>query len=246
MNKTLILGLRHYVTLNHAVFPKFHAHRTTLSPICRNDSKFPPVRCSQIQYSLFSKDPRSPKFLKIPISLTTFAQFSTESKNNIPPDVNENNENDLDKRKSSLVKRFKDAYAIYGKVVLVTHGVTSCLWFGLFYSLACTGVNLLDILQSLNAPDWLTKPLHLGGGTVNTLATAIVFYKLMVPFRYGLTLILTRYLVRYLRLKGKAPQVQENDRLRNLAKEGAEISRERLKARMARSRRNVLMKRNQR
>uniref|UniRef100_A0A5K4F9G8 30S ribosomal protein S21 n=2 Tax=Schistosoma TaxID=6181 RepID=A0A5K4F9G8_SCHMA len=68
----------------------------------------------------------------------------------------------------------------------------------------------------------------------------------MVPFRYGLTLILTRYLVRYLRLKGKAPQVQENDRLRNLAKEGAEISRERLKARMARSRRNVLMKRNQR
>lgn len=111
---------------------------------------------------------------------------------------------------------------------------------------AYSGINLLDILHSLNAPGWLSKPLHLGGGTVNTLATAIVFYKLAVPLRYGLTLILTRYLVRYLRLKGKAPQVQENDRLRNLAKEGAEISRERIKARMARSRRNVLMRRSQR
>ncbi|XP_018653392.1 hypothetical protein Smp_016890 [Schistosoma mansoni] len=245
MNKTLILGLRHYVTLN-AVFPNFYAHRTKLSPICRNDSKFHSVRCNQIQYSPFSKVSHPPNFFKSPISLTTYAKFSTQSENNSPSNVNENNENDLEKRKSSLIKRFKDAYAIYGKVVLVIHGVTSCLWFGLFYSLACTGINLLDILQSLNAPEWLSKPLHLGGGTVNTLATAIVFYKLMVPFRYGLTLILTRYLVRYLRLKGKAPQVQENDRLRNLAKEGAEISRERLKARMARSRRNVLMKRNQR
>ncbi|CAH8612590.1 unnamed protein product [Schistosoma bovis] len=246
MNKTLIFGLRHYVASNHSIFANFRTHRTASTPICGNDSKFPSVRCDQIHYSLFSKDSRPLNYPKISFGLKNFSQFSTESKNNVPSNVNEKDGNDLDERKSSLIKRFKDAYAIYGKVVLVTHGVTSCLWFGMFYSLACTGINLLDILHSLNAPGWLSKPLHLGGGTVNTLATAIVFYKLAVPLRYGLTLILTRYLVRYLRLKGKAPQVQENDRLRNLAKEGAEISRERIKARMARSRRNVLMRRSQR
>ncbi|CAH8865755.1 unnamed protein product [Trichobilharzia szidati] len=155
-------------------------------------------------------------------------------------------ENDIDQKKTSLVKRFKDAYAIYGKVVLITHGVTSCLWFGGFYALASSGINLLDILDSFNAPEWLRKPLHLGGGAMNTLATALVFYKLAAPLRYGLTLILTRYLVRYLRLTGKAPQVQESDRLRNLAKEGAQISRERIKARMAKSRRYLLARKNKR
>lgn len=138
MNKTLIFGLRHYVASNHSIFANFRTHRTASTPICGNDSKFPSVRCDQIHYSLFSKDSRPLNYPKISFGLKNFAQFSTESKNNVPSNVNEKDGNDLDERKSSLIKRFKDAYAIYGKVVLVTHGVTSCLWFGMFYSLACT------------------------------------------------------------------------------------------------------------
>ncbi len=36
----------------------------------------------------------------------------------------------------SLMQRFKDAYKIYGKVLIAVHGITSILWFGSFYLLA--------------------------------------------------------------------------------------------------------------
>lgn len=37
----------------------------------------------------------------------------------------------------SLVQRFKNAYKVYGKVLIVVHGVTSAAWLGLFYLIAC-------------------------------------------------------------------------------------------------------------
>ncbi|CAH8621292.1 unnamed protein product [Heterobilharzia americana] len=208
-------------------------------------------RCLLSPHSVLSGQKQSSSSQKVDglrslFCMKNVSHLSTESENHAPAVGSSQNEEDLSKKKSSLIKRFKDAYAIYGKVTLVTHGVTSCLWFGAFYSLSISGINLLDIMHNLNAPEWLTKPLHLGGGTVNNLATALLFYKLAAPFRYGLTLVLSRYLVRYLRLKGKAPQVQESDRLRNLAKEGAQISRDQIRARMARSRRNMLARRSQR
>ncbi|KAH8873383.1 hypothetical protein EWB00_003178 [Schistosoma japonicum] len=244
MEKTITFALRYYLVPNYAVIRKQITHCTVL-PYYPDAAMFSSVLKKQILYSSFPKT--SPlRCLHSFSSLTNGIKSPASSEDNNLSNTETQTENDLDKKKSSLVKRFKDAYTIYGKVVLVTHGITSCLWFASFYALACNGVNLLDMLQSINAPEWICKPLSIGGGSVNTVATALVFYKLVVPFRYGLTLILTRYLVRYLRLKGKAPQVQESDRLRNLAKEGAQISRERIKARMARSRRNMFARKNQR
>ncbi|CAH8547838.1 unnamed protein product [Schistosoma turkestanicum] len=237
MEKAVAFGMQHYLKSSHTVFLRVSAHLATSSFSCVRTSKFTSVLCNQISYSLFSKNLQSPKSQQTYLTFKNCSQFSTESKDNVPSDVNGEKKNELDDRKSSLIKRFKDAYAIHGKVVLVTHGVSSCVWFAIFYSLASTGINLLDILNSLNAPEWITKPFRFGGGTVNTLATALVFYKLAAPLRYGFTIIFTRYLVRYLRSKGKAPEVQESDRLRNLAKEGAEISRDRIKARIAKKRR---------
>ncbi|KAF6770539.1 hypothetical protein AHF37_10848 [Paragonimus kellicotti] len=86
----------------------------------------------------------------------------------------------------------------------------------------------------------MCQPLRMGGGAVNTLATSLVLYKLVAPFRYGLTLILTRYAVRYLRAKGKAPPMTDQNRLRSLARESAQLSRERLKARISKERKRAL------
>lgn len=143
-------------------------------------------------------------------------------------------------KKTSLIQRFKESYAIYGKVVLIIHGLTSCAWFAGAYLVASCGVNLLDLFEAAHFPNWMCQPLRMGGGAVNTLATSLVLYKLVAPFRYGLTLILTRYTVRYLRTKGKAPQMTDRNRLRSLAREGAQLSRERLKARISKERKKAL------
>lgn len=43
---------------------------------------------------------------------------------------------DVSDNKVSLVQRFKNAYKVYGKVLIVVHGVTSVAWLGLFYLIA--------------------------------------------------------------------------------------------------------------
>ncbi|KAA3673939.1 uncharacterized protein DEA37_0002325 [Paragonimus westermani] len=154
--------------------------------------------------------------------------------------VEDDEERNIDARKSSLIQRFKESYAIYGKVVLVIHGLTSCVWFASAFAVASCGINLLDLFEAANFPNWICQPLRMGGGTVNTLATSLVLYKLVAPFRYGLTLVLTRYVVRYLRAKGKAPPVTDQNRLRSLARESAQLSRERLKARISKERKRAL------
>ncbi|TPP61305.1 Uncharacterized protein FGIG_11392 [Fasciola gigantica] len=149
-------------------------------------------------------------------------------------------ETEIKAKKSSLIQRFKESYAIYGKLVIVIHGLTSCVWFGSAYLVASTGINLLDLLEAAHFPEWVCRPLRMGGGVVNTWATTLILYKLIAPIRYGATLILTRYAVHYLRAKGKVPQIAERDRLRNLARESAQISRERLKIRLSKGRTKVI------
>ncbi|CAL8071384.1 unnamed protein product [Calicophoron daubneyi] len=142
-------------------------------------------------------------------------------------------------KKSSLIDRFKKTYAIYGKLVIIIHGLGSCCWLAGAYALASSGINLLGFFEAANFPDWICKPLRMGGGSVNTWATALILYKLIAPLRYGLTIFLTTFTVRYMRSKGKVPQLADRDRLRNLAQESAQLSRERLKFRLSRSQRKA-------
>ncbi|KAH9278458.1 putative transferase CAF17 -like protein, mitochondrial [Echinococcus granulosus] len=131
----------------------------------------------------------------------------------------------------SLVQRFKNAYKIYGKVLIVVHGVTSAAWLGLFYLIAYSGMNVQELLESLHAPELMLKPFHVAGGSVGVFASAYVLYKVLGPLRYGLTLWLTPVIVHRLRSGGRLPPLAEQDRLRNLALEGAKRTRERLSQR---------------
>ncbi|TGZ63274.1 hypothetical protein CRM22_006996 [Opisthorchis felineus] len=102
------------------------------------------------------------------------------------------------------------------------------------------GINLLELFEAAHFPEWMCRPLRVGGGSVNTVATALVLYKLVSPLRYGLTLVLARYTVHYLRAKGKAPQLTDQDRLRNLAREGARLSGERVRYKLSKSRKAAI------
>nr|AAW25252.1 SJCHGC06978 protein [Schistosoma japonicum] len=116
----------------------------TVSPYYPDAAMFSSVLKKRILYSSFPKT--SPlRCLHSFSSLTNGIKSPASSEDNNLSNTETQTENDLDKKKSSLVKRFKDAYTIYGKVVLVTHGITSCLRLASFYALACNGINLLDM-----------------------------------------------------------------------------------------------------
>ncbi|EUB60278.1 Putative transferase [Echinococcus granulosus] len=127
----------------------------------------------------------------------------------------------------SLVQRFKNAYKIYGKVLIVVHGVTSAAWLGLFYLIAYSGLDVVSALRGVRPLEWLVEPMVTRG--LGFWATALLLYKLATPFRYFVTLAASRYVVHGLRTRGLAPPLAEEDRLRNLARQGVRLSRSRLR-----------------
>ncbi|VDM04559.1 unnamed protein product [Schistocephalus solidus] len=162
---------------------------------------------------------------------------TSEDKPNSPQE--QKNQDAPSAEKPTLVQRFKQAYKVYGKVLIVVHSITSAAWLGAFYCVALTGFNILEVLMALHAPDWMLQPLRSAGETVGLWATALVLYKIAAPLRYGLTVWLTPVTVRALRARGKVPPLAEEDRLRNLARQGARESRERMSRRLATSRRRL-------
>ncbi|VDL57278.1 unnamed protein product [Hymenolepis diminuta] len=133
---------------------------------------------------------------------------------------------DVPDNKVSLVQRFKNAYKVYGKVLIVVHGVTSVAWLGLFYLIAYSGLDVISVLRSVKYLDWVIEPMLAHG--LGLWATALILYKLNTPFRYLATLAVTRFVVRLMRSRGMAPHLTEEDRLRNLARQGVRLSRKRI------------------
>ncbi|VUZ41105.1 unnamed protein product [Hymenolepis diminuta] len=80
--------------------------------------------------------------------------------------------------------------------------------------------------MSLSAPDWMMKPFNAAGGSAGVFASAYILYKVLGPLRYMLTLWLTPVIVHRLRSMGRLLPLAEQDRLRNLAKEGAKMTQE--------------------
>uniref|UniRef100_A0A0X3Q4J7 DUF1279 domain-containing protein n=2 Tax=Schistocephalus solidus TaxID=70667 RepID=A0A0X3Q4J7_SCHSO len=163
---------------------------------------------------------------------------TSEDKPNSPQE--QKNQDAPSAEKPTLVQRFKQAYKVYGKVLIVVHGITSAAWLGAFYCVALTGFNAGALLESLQAPDWMLRPFRLAGGAVGTWASAYLIYKVFTPLRYFCTLWLTRTIVHYLRAKGRIPPLAEKDRLRNLAREGTALTRSRLNGRFRASRQRAV------
>ncbi|KAL5103299.1 hypothetical protein TcWFU_009636 [Taenia crassiceps] len=126
----------------------------------------------------------------------------------------------------SLVQRFKNAYKVYGKVLIVVHGVTSVAWLGLFYLIAYSGLDVVSALKGVKSLEWLVEPMVARG--LGVWAAALLLYKFAMPLRYLATIAASRCVVHTLRARGLAPPLAEEDRLRNLARQGVRLSRARL------------------
>lgn len=123
-------------------------------------------------------------------------------------------------KKVSLFQRFKNAYKEYGKVLIGVHLATSVVWFGSFYYVARSGLDIAPLLQAVGVSSAIISKVT--DSAAGDLAVAYVLYELTKPIRFAVTLVGTQHTVRKLRQWGYMEPRKDEDRLRTLAREGRE------------------------
>lgn len=90
----------------------------------------------------------------------------------------------------------------YWFIVLPVHLVTSTLWFGTFYIIASSGVDVPALLGLFGCPDWIIDKVRNGNSWTSYLVIAYGLYKIFTPLRYMVTLGGTSVTLRYLQKFG--------------------------------------------
>lgn len=122
--------------------------------------------------------------------------------------------------KKSLLQRFKQMYRDYWYVLVPVHLVTSAAWFGGFYYLAKSGVDIAGLLESWNVTERITNSLR--DSSMGYLAVSYALYKIATPLRYTVTLGGTTVSINYLKKWGYIKPVPSTDALREMYKEHKE------------------------
>jgi len=123
-------------------------------------------------------------------------------------------------KKLSLLQRFKQMYRDYWYVLVPVHLVTSAAWFGGFYYLAKSGVDIAGLLESWNVSEKITNSLR--DSSMGYIAVAYACYKIATPLRYTVTLGGTTISISYLKQLGYIKPVPSKDQLKEMYKERKE------------------------
>uniref|UniRef100_A0A1B6DDW0 DUF1279 domain-containing protein n=1 Tax=Clastoptera arizonana TaxID=38151 RepID=A0A1B6DDW0_9HEMI len=125
-------------------------------------------------------------------------------------------------KKLTLYQRLKAMYKDYWYVLLPVHLITSACWYGGFYYMAKSGVDIVAILESLNISEKFIKPLREGHSTTGYLAIAYALYKIFTPLRYTVTLGGTTISINYLKHWGYIKPMPSKEQLKVMYKEKKE------------------------
>ncbi|CAH0556939.1 unnamed protein product [Brassicogethes aeneus] len=124
------------------------------------------------------------------------------------------------KEKLSLFKRFKKMYKDYWYVLIPVHLVTSAAWFGGFYYLAKSGVDIAGLMESYNVSETITKPFR--DSSMGYIAISYGLYKIVTPIRYTITLGGTTVSINYLKKWGYIKPVPSKEELKEMYQEKKE------------------------
>ncbi|XP_023014125.2 protein FAM210A [Leptinotarsa decemlineata] len=116
--------------------------------------------------------------------------------------------------KLSLFQKFKIMYRDYWYVLLPVHVVTSIGWFGGFYYMAKSGIDIVAILESWNVSEKVVNPLK--DSSMGYLAVAYACYKIATPARYTVTLGGTTISINYLKKWGYIKPVPSKERMKEI------------------------------
>jgi len=111
-------------------------------------------------------------------------------------------------------------YRDYWYVLVPVHLITSAAWFGGFYYLAKSGVDIAGILESLKVSETITHSLK--DSSMGYVAVSYLLYKLATPLRYTVTLGGTTISINYLKEWGYIKPVPSRTQLKEMYKERRE------------------------
>ncbi|XP_041376251.1 uncharacterized protein C18orf19 homolog A-like [Gigantopelta aegis] len=135
-----------------------------------------------------------------------------------PSETRDTKSDEISDQNISVFQRFKKTYREHGKILVCVHVATSIVWFGSFYALASSGIDIVCWLEQLGLSETIIKPFK--SSSVGFIAVAYLMYKLATPARYTVTLAGTNIAIHYLRKVGKMNPVPEGHRIRELYKDG--------------------------
>ncbi|XP_018333309.1 uncharacterized protein C18orf19 homolog A [Agrilus planipennis] len=121
------------------------------------------------------------------------------------------------KQKTTLFQRFKQMYRDYWYVLVPVHLVTSAAWFGGFYYLAKSGVDVVAILESMHISERIVNPLR--DSSLGYIAVSYALYKIATPLRYTVTLGGTTISIKFLKEWGYIKPVPSKEQLKEMYKE---------------------------
>jgi len=99
-----------------------------------------------------------------------------------------------------VIKKFKQMWKDYWYVVIPVHIVTSIGWYGGFYLLIKSGVDIPAILQWMGTSEAYVEKLS--DSNLGIFALMLACYKIATPVRYTVTVGGSTWTVRYLNKKG--------------------------------------------
>ncbi|CAH1183279.1 unnamed protein product [Phaedon cochleariae] len=129
---------------------------------------------------------------------------------------NDDKDRELEKetKKLSIFQKFKQMYRDYWYVLLPVHIVTSSVWFGGFYYMAKSGIDIPAILESWHVSEKLVNPLR--DSSMGYIAVSYALYKIATPARYTVTLGGTTISINYLKKWGYIKPVPSKERMKEL------------------------------
>lgn len=136
----------------------------------------------------------------------------------------ENKPEETPEKKLSLYQRFKHMYRDYWYVLVPVHLVTSAGWFGCFYYLAKSGVDMVAVLEYMGVCNSLIAPLK--DSNAGYLAISYAMYKIATPIRYTVTLGGTTLSIKYLKQWGMIKPIPPREKLKEMYSEKRETIRE--------------------
>lgn len=166
-------------------------------------------------------------------------QNSSDEVKNIPEEKRDSIEKPVEQL--TLVQRFKKTYKEHGKVLIGVHLLTSCVWFGTFYGIVDSGVDIVALLERLGFSETITNPFK--SSSLGNVALAYLMYKLATPARYTVTIGGTNMVIRYMRKTAKIPPLKQEDKLRSMFKEGVKDAKDQGTIKFKQSRAKARVKR---
>lgn len=136
---------------------------------------------------------------------------------------------DLDKKsvdkkdQPSVVAQFKKMFKDYWYVLVPVHVATSIVWYGSFYVMCKSGLDVVGMMESMGVSEKILHPLR--SSDVGYYALAYAMYKIATPARYTVTVGGTGYTVKVLQQKGILTAAEVKEQIKDTAedlKEGLE------------------------